>query len=336
MSIRLKLAAILSFAIAVTAVAAAAVFFLIEDSSLRADEEEKIRILTQSVRTMASESQLAKDPLMLLDYLAFLSRDRDEVVSARVNYAGRWQDADGAKAAESGDRPRAELVTVAADSGRGRIVVLLNFSTNVLERRIASARAALARDLGSAALAVLLAGALLSIPLGWTLTRRLVVIERALADIGEGRLDRKISDRGSDEVARLAKGVNAMTRRLLELEDMKRTFIASVTHELRSPLFSIDSYVRMLLAEAKGLRDEDRRQLERIQQNATRLAHFVTSLLNTAKIERGSMDFHPGCAICRASSRTRRSSSARGRRRRARRSSWRSRKACLSFASTPT
>jgi signal transduction histidine kinase len=293
MSIRLKLAFALALAMAVTAAASAGVFFMIEDASLRAGEEEKIRILTQSVRTMASESQLARDPLMLLDYLSYLSRDRPEVLSARVNFAGRWQDAEGAKPAASGERGRAELVTAPATPDRGAIVVSLKFSTIALERRIAAARAALARDLAGAALAVLLVGALLSIPLAWTLTRRLIVIERALADVGEGRLDRRIAERGSDEVARLARSVNAMAGRLRELEDMKRTFVASVTHELRSPLFSIDSYVRMLLAEAKGLRDEDRRQLERIQQNAARLAHFVTSLLNTAKIERGSMDYHP-------------------------------------------
>ncbi len=293
MSIRLKLVCILSSAIALTAAAAAVVFFVIEDSSLRAGEEEKIRIMTQSVRTMAAESQLAKDPLMLLDYLSFLSRDRPEVLSARVNFAGRWQDVAGAKSAAKGDRRRIELVVAPEVSGRRGIVVSLHFSTLVLERRIAAAREALAQDLGGAALAVLFAGALLSIPLSWSLTRRLIVIERALADVGAGRLDRTVSDGGSDEVAQLAKGVNAMTLRLRELEDMKRTFVASVTHELRSPLFSIDSYVRMLLAEAKSLSADDRQQLSRIQQNAARLAHFVTSLLNTAKIERGSMDFHP-------------------------------------------
>lgn len=293
MSIRLKLAVILSLAIAVTAAAAAAVFFWIEDASLRANEDEKIRILSESVRSMAAESQLAKDPLMLLDYLSFMGRDRPEIRSVRVNFDGRWQDVEGAKPVESGDRMRTELVTAPAASGQGPVVVSLSFSSRVLERRIAAERASLARDLGSAVLAVLLVGALLSIPLGWRLTRRLIVIERALGDVGEGLLNVKIPDQGSDEVARLAKGVNAMTVRLRELEDMKRTFIASVTHELRSPLFSIDSYVRLLLADAAGLRPEDRRQLERIQQNATRLAHFVTSLLNTAKIERGSMDFHP-------------------------------------------
>jgi signal transduction histidine kinase len=293
MSIRLKLAFVLSIAIAAATAAAAAVFFVIEDASVRLGEEEKILILTQSVRTMAAESQLAKDPLMLLDYLTFLSRDRPEVRSARIKSAGRWQDAEGAKPAIQGDKLRTEILALPGKSRQESLIVALDFSTKVLERRIANARHTLANDLGGAALSVLLVGALLSIPLGWTLTRRLIVIERALADVGQGRLDRKIPERGSDEVARLAKGVNAMTARLREFEDMKRTFVASVTHELRAPLFSIDSYVRMLLAEAKGLSAEDRRQLDRIHQNATRLAHFVTSLLNTAKIERGSLEYHP-------------------------------------------
>ncbi|MBI2384867.1 MAG: HAMP domain-containing histidine kinase [Elusimicrobia bacterium] len=293
MSIRFKLASVLLIAIAVTAVAAAGSFFVIEGAHLRRGEEEKIHILTQSVRTMAVESQLAKDPLMLLDYVSFLTRDRPEIRSARVNFSGRWQDAEGAKSVAGDDKLRVELVTAPAASGQGAVVVSLSFSTKELERRISAARTSLARDLGGAVLIVLFAGVLLSIPLAWTLTRRLIVIERALADVGEGRLSRRIADGGSDEVARLAKGVNRMTVRLGELEDMKRTFVASVTHELRSPLFSIDSYVRMLLAEAKSLTAEERRQLERIHQNAARLAHFVTSLLNTAKIERGNMDFHP-------------------------------------------
>lgn len=293
MSIRLKLASILSIAIAVTAAVVAAVVFVLEDTSLHAGAQERMLILTKSVREVAVESQLARDPLMLLDYLSFLSRNTPEVLSARVSFDGRWRDVQGAKPSGPADKRRAQLVKVPGTAGQGSIVVSISFSSNILERRIAAARAALAEQLGGVALTVLLAGVLLSIPLGWTLTQRLVVIERALDDVGQGRLDRKLKDGGGDEVARLARGVNAMAARLRELEDMKRTFVASVTHELRSPLFAIDSYVRMLLAEATGLRDDDRKQLERIQQNAARLAHFVTSLLNMAKIERGSMDFHP-------------------------------------------
>jgi len=293
MSLQLKVAALLSFAVAATAAAAGAIFFVINGASLRADEEDKILMLTQSVRTLSAEAQIAKDPLMLLDYLSFLSRDRPELLSARVGSAGRWQEAEGSEPAAAGERPRAELVKVPGAPGREAVVVVLNFSTKVFESKIAAERAALAEGLYQSALMVLLAGALLSIPISRTLTCRLIGIERALVDISEGRLNLKVPDDGADEIARLAKGVNAMAARLLELENMKRTFIASVTHELRSPLFSIDSYVRVLLAEAEGLRAEDRRQLERIRHNAARLAHFVTSLLNTAKIERGVMDFHP-------------------------------------------
>jgi signal transduction histidine kinase len=77
---------------------------------------------------------------------------------------------------------------------------------------------------------------------------------------------------------------------------MKRTFVASVTHELRSPLFAIESYVKTLLRESKSLGDDDRRQLTRIEANASRLAHFVTSLLDMAKIERGKLEFRPRSA----------------------------------------
>ncbi len=293
MSIRLKLICVLSCAIATATATATAIFFVIADASLRSAESEKILILMESVRTLAGESQLAGDPLMLLDYLSFLSRDHLEIQRARVKFAGRWQDAVGTKPAIALDTVRTEFVTVPRTPGRKGFVVSLQFSTKIIESKIALARTAMAKDLFGSTMKVLLVGVLLSIPLGWTMTRRLIVIEHALADIGEGRLDGKLDVQGADEVARLAQGVNAMTARLRELEDMKRTFVASVTHELRSPLFAIDSYVRLLLESSSGLSGGDRRQLERIQQNAARLANFVTSLLNMAKIERGSMDFHP-------------------------------------------
>jgi|CXWL01.1.fsa_nt_gi signal transduction histidine kinase len=293
MSIRHKLALILSAAVAVTATAAVAVFLLIEDAALRSQQEEKVQLLMQNVRAMAGESDLARDQLMLLDYLGFLARDRPEVLSARARFGDVWQDAPGTKTEAKSDHTRVETVSVASSSGRPAITVEVSFASRELEKRLHEARMTIAHDLGTAFIIVLLTGILLSLPLGRTLTKRLLVIEKALADVGSGRLERRLEITGSDEIAMLGKGVNKMMDRLLELEDMKRTFIASVTHELRSPLFAIQSYVRLLLTDAAGLREEDRRQLARIQQNSARLAHFVTSLLNTAKIERGSMDFVP-------------------------------------------
>jgi signal transduction histidine kinase len=295
MSIRLKLAAALAFTCAAAIAAAAGVFVSLQRRSLQASEEDKVRLLLGNVRAMAQESQLSHDPLMLIDYLTYLSRDRVEVARARARFDGKWVGPELAPFPE-GERIRVESVLAPGGGGRPEINVELSLSRKILDERLADAQKAMIRDLLQAAAVVVLIGTLLSFWLGWTLTSRLVAIERAMKDVGEGRLDRAVPASGSDEIARLARGLNAMTTRLKELDEMKRTFVASVTHELRSPLFAIESYVKALLRESKVLGDDERRQLVRIEANATRLAHFVTSLLDLAKIERGKLEFRPKTA----------------------------------------
>lgn len=293
MSIRVKLALILSLAVATAAGSAAAVFVAIERRSLRRAEDEKVRLLMENVRAMAEESQLARDPLMLLDYLAYLDRDRQEVLFTRARVDGRWESHHDAVAPPTSEPVRVESVVSPARADTAEAAAEITFSRRVLDERLQQAYRVLARDLGRAAAVVLLLGVLVSVPLGWTLSSRLIAIERALAEIGEGKLTTRVPEEGSDEVARLARGLNDMTARLRELDELKRTFVASVSHELRSPLGAIESYVKALLRDARGLNEDERRQLERVRENAARLTHFVTSLLDMAKIERGKLDYHP-------------------------------------------
>jgi len=82
------------------------------------------------------------------------------------------------------------------------------------------------------------------------MTSRIIELRRALDEIGTGRLDRRVDERGRDELGGLARGVNAMAARLGELEEMKKRFVSSVTHELRAPLFAIESYARIMLKES--------------------------------------------------------------------------------------
>lgn len=292
MSIRFKLALVLAMAVAAATAAASSVFIALQRRSLQAADADKVRLLLGNVRAMARESQLARDPLMLIDYLSFLGRDRAEVVRTRVRFAGRWQGRD-APPLPSGEPTTTETVEAPGGAGRPEISVEVTLSRRVLDARLAAAQGAMARELTRAAAALALAGMLLSLPLGWTLTSRLVGIERVMKEVGEGRLDRAAPVFGNDEVASLARGLNAMIARLRELDEMKRTFVASVTHELRAPLFAIESYVKELLRESESLGPEDRRRLERVQANALRLTRFVTSLLDLAKIERGQLDYRP-------------------------------------------
>jgi len=284
-SIRLKLALILTLGIAGAAAAAGAVFLHLERESLRQAEEEKVRLVLDSVRRMAEEAALGKDPLMLLDYLAFLKKDRPEIQHCRVELGGRWQDV-GAVPAEPAGGMVARAVPIPGGSAEVR------FSSEVLSRREAAALAATVRLVARATALVFAAGLLVSAGLAWTLTRRIVLIEGALTAIGEGRLGETAPAAGSDEIGRLARGVNAMSARLKELDELKKTFVASVTHELRSPLGAIQSRVSEMASDA-AFGPEQRRGLEAIRASASRLEHFVTNLLEAAKIERGKLEFTP-------------------------------------------
>lgn len=66
-----------------------------------------------------------------------------------------------------------------------------------------------------------------------------------------------------------------------------------MSHELRSPLEAIDSHARGMSAQLHGLDDATRARLESIHKNASRLGHFVSSLLEMSKIERGRLDYAP-------------------------------------------
>jgi len=88
MSIRVKLTFVLSLAVCATTFVCGWVFITLESRLLRAAEGEKARQLIEGVATMGVESQLARDPLMLLDYLAFIRRERKEVVDVRVRGTG--------------------------------------------------------------------------------------------------------------------------------------------------------------------------------------------------------------------------------------------------------
>ncbi|MDX6771017.1 MAG: HAMP domain-containing sensor histidine kinase [Elusimicrobiota bacterium] len=292
MTIRVKLALVLTVTVAASVAAATLGFVSLQRRALQRAEAEKEQLLLDGVRKTAAESLLAKDPLMLLSYLSALRKERPEVLSARVLLDGSWQAVGGPPAGEAADAsPRRVEAALPGDDGR-RASVELSLSTRLMAERERRAVEAAAAAAGRAAAVAVLLGALLSYPLSLTLTRRIVAIERALAEIGEGRYAEVGETGGSDELAALARNVDDMSRRLKELEEMKKLIVASVSHELRSPLGAIESKVRDLLA-APGVPEPARAGLESIRKSASRLEHFVSSMLEVARIERGRLEYAP-------------------------------------------
>jgi PAS domain S-box-containing protein len=83
---------------------------------------------------------------------------------------------------------------------------------------------------------------------------------------------------------------HAAAERLRALDDMKNTFLAAVSHELRSPLTSILG-LSFTLERTTGLAEEDRRDLVvRLSANAQKLDRLLKDLLDLDRLNRGIVE----------------------------------------------
>ncbi len=284
-----KLSAAFMAAALAAALLLSGIFFSFQRSTVAASQEERLSAMQLSAAAMLREAELAGDPLMAVDYLSGLCSSRPELASCELDI-GRGM-APVKTRRHAGRTPGGG--TVSRDISSGRFSARLNFSAGALETERSAALAGIYRNLAAAFLAAMAAAALLGLGLAWSLSARLKRLAAEAAAVGEGRFGVKTEAGGSDEVAELARALNAMSDRLLELETMKKNFTASVTHELRSPLGVIETYAAMLLKEEGRFTPQDASVFRRIKENAGRLANFVTAMLDMAKIERGKMELRP-------------------------------------------
>jgi two-component system phosphate regulon sensor histidine kinase PhoR len=76
---------------------------------------------------------------------------------------------------------------------------------------------------------------------------------------------------------------------LRRLERVRRDFVANVSHELKTPLTSIQGFVETLLGGALHDEANNMRFLQRIEANVKRLTVLVSDLLSLARIESGQL-----------------------------------------------
>ncbi len=75
-----------------------------------------------------------------------------------------------------------------------------------------------------------------------------------------------------------------------EIDRLKASFVANVTHELRTPLVSIDKAVTFLLSGSAGLSENQQQFLSIASRNCKRLSLLINDLLDLAKLEAGKMN----------------------------------------------
>ncbi len=111
---------------------------------------------------------------------------------------------------------------------------------------------------------------------------------RSTADrIADGILTARTGVDRDDELGAAADAVDAMATRLQATEEERRIFLASVGHDLRSPLASIQASVEAL---EDGLAADPAAYLRGIARDADHLARLVDDLFLLSRLEAGRLD----------------------------------------------
>ena len=105
-------------------------------------------------------------------------------------------------------------------------------------------------------------------------------------DFAKGNLSRRVELKGRDELANLGSSFNTMADELNTLEDARRSFVANVSHELRSPLTSMRGFLEAMADGTIPAEDRDG-YIDIVLDENRRMTVMVNDLLDLARIESG-------------------------------------------------
>lgn len=130
------------------------------------------------------------------------------------------------------------------------------------------------------------------------LTRRIQNVSRTVKEFEKGRYDQRITVRSRDEIGDLANTFNHMADtiaanmdNLKQTDRLRRELIANVSHDLRSPLASIQGYIETILMKHETLApDKLQGYLETILADARQLNRLVEELFELSKLDAKQID----------------------------------------------
>ena len=124
------------------------------------------------------------------------------------------------------------------------------------------------------------------------MVRPLKAMVKATDSFAKGDFTVRVPVEGDEEIEQLAMAFNNMASSLATLEVTSRSFIANVSHELKTPMTTIGGFIDGIL---DGTIPQDRYSyyLGIVSNEVKRLSRMVVSMLNISRIEAGEMKLDP-------------------------------------------
>ena len=122
----------------------------------------------------------------------------------------------------------------------------------------------------------------------YRVTRPLKLMSSAAKAIAQGDFSRRIPVETDDEIGELAESFNHMTNSLVQLESMRRSFVANVSHELKTPMTTIGGFIDGIL-DGTIPAEKQTYYLTVVSEEIRRLSRLVVGMLSLSKLESGEM-----------------------------------------------
>lgn len=124
------------------------------------------------------------------------------------------------------------------------------------------------------------------------MTKPLKQMSEASRAMAKGDFSKRIPVTSDDEIGELAASFNMMTNSLSQLEGMRRSFVANISHELKTPMTTIAGFIDGIL---DGTIEEDKQNyyLGIVSVEVQRLSRLVQSMLSMARLESGEFVLRP-------------------------------------------
>jgi two-component system, OmpR family, sensor kinase len=123
-----------------------------------------------------------------------------------------------------------------------------------------------------------------------SIARPVLRVARASKRLARGDEPGQLPLGGSRELRELAESFNTMATQLARARSAERSFLLSVSHELKTPLTAIRGYSEAL---DEGVLTPDRAG-KVIRAEAARLERLITDLINLARLDQRRFDIHTG------------------------------------------
>ncbi len=204
-------------------------------------------------------------------------------LSLATSGAGGPPEATGLFRGPDGDRLNFAAATFGAGEHQASYVVAVSPRSPLLNGVLA--------DLGwgfvVAGAVALLLSLLLGLVIAGSIARPLQQISAAAGAVAAGDYQHRLAESGPPEIKQVAASFNLMIEQVESSQQAMRDFVSNVSHELKTPLTSIQGFSQAIMEGATPDEAARRRAATIIYEEAGRLTRLVEDLLDLARIDSG-------------------------------------------------